>query len=64
MHDLKLGGFLQEPGGGLTETFTSRGTKDNPPYLHDGGLLTFEDTVEFFIVYCNSSCQMTGSLIL
>jgi cytochrome c peroxidase len=25
-----------------------RGTKDNPPYLHDERLLTLEDTVEFF----------------
>lgn len=25
-----------------------RGIKDYPPYLHDGRLLTLEDTVEFF----------------
>ena len=25
-----------------------RGVKDSPPYLHDGRLLTLEDTVEFF----------------
>jgi cytochrome c peroxidase len=25
-----------------------RGIKDSPPYLHDGRLLTLEDTVEFF----------------
>jgi cytochrome c peroxidase len=25
-----------------------RGLKDSPPYLHDGRLLTLEDTVEFF----------------
>ena len=24
------------------------GIKDSPPYLHDGRLLTLEDTVEFF----------------
>ena len=24
------------------------GVKDSPPYLHDGRLLTLEDTVEFF----------------
>jgi cytochrome c peroxidase len=29
-------------------TFTLRGIKDSPPYLHDGRLLTLEDTVEFF----------------
>jgi cytochrome c peroxidase len=30
------------------ETFTLRGIKDSPPYLHDSRLLTLEDTVEFF----------------
>ena len=25
-----------------------RGIKDSPPYMHDGRLLTLEDTVEFF----------------
>ncbi|HSX87584.1 MAG TPA: cytochrome B6, partial [Pseudomonas sp.] len=25
-----------------------RGIKDSPPYLHDGRLLTLEDSVEFF----------------
>jgi cytochrome c peroxidase len=25
-----------------------RGIKDSPPYLHDGRLLTLDDTVEFF----------------
>ena len=29
-------------------TFPLRGLKDSPPYLHDGRLLTIEDTVEFF----------------
>jgi hypothetical protein len=33
---------------GPIKTFTLRGIKDSPPYLHDGRLLTFEDTVEFF----------------
>ena len=28
--------------------FPLRGIKDSPPYLHDGRLLTLEDTVEFF----------------
>jgi cytochrome c peroxidase len=31
-----------------TKTFNLRGIKDSPPYLHDGRLLTLEDTVEFF----------------
>jgi cytochrome c peroxidase len=30
------------------KTFTLRGIKDSPPFLHDGRLLTLEDTVEFF----------------
>jgi cytochrome c peroxidase len=37
-----------EPGDGPIKTFTLRGIKDSPPYLHDGRLLTLEDTVEFF----------------
>jgi cytochrome c peroxidase len=48
MHDLKLERFLNEPGDGPMKTFTLRGIKDSPPYLHDGRLLTLEDTVEFF----------------
>lgn len=30
------------------KTFPLRRIKDSPPYLHDGRLLTLEDTVEFF----------------
>jgi len=48
MHDLRLERFLNEPGDGPMKTFTLRGIKDSPPYLHDGRLLTLEDTVEFF----------------
>jgi cytochrome c peroxidase len=49
MHDLHLERFqYQEPGDGPIKTFTLRGIKDSPPYLHDGRLLTLEDTVEFF----------------
>jgi cytochrome c peroxidase len=33
---------------GPIKTFPLRGVKDSPPYLHDGRLLTLEDTVEFF----------------
>jgi len=33
---------------GPIKTFTLRGIKDSPPYLHDGRPLTLEDTVEFF----------------
>lgn len=48
MHDLQLEQFLDEPGDGPIKTFTLRGIKESPPYLHDGRCLTLEDTVEFF----------------
>jgi len=49
MHDLHLERFLKdEPGDGPIKTFTLRGIRESPPYLHDGRALTIEDTVEFF----------------
>jgi cytochrome c peroxidase len=49
MHDLHLERFSRsEPGDGPIKTFTLRGIKESPPYLHDGRCLTLEDTVEFF----------------
>jgi cytochrome c peroxidase len=57
MHDLKLERFyaigktvndLTLLPDGPIKTFTLRGIKDSPPYLHDGRLLTLADTVEFF----------------
>lgn len=56
MHDLQLGRFFEPhlenghliKGDGPIKTFTLRGLKDSPPYLHDGRLLTVDDTVEFF----------------
>jgi cytochrome c peroxidase len=56
MHDLHVERFYkeQEINGmvatrqGPIKTFTLRGIKESPPYLHDGRLLTLEDTVEFF----------------
>ena len=56
MHDLRLERFFKPQvindqliqGDGPIKTFTLRGIKDSPPYLHDGRLLTLEDTVEFF----------------
>jgi cytochrome c peroxidase len=48
MHDLHLEEFLNEPGDGSIKTFTLRGIKESPPYMHDGRCLTLEDTVEFF----------------
>lgn len=57
MHDLKLerfyrtgetvSDFVAIPDGPI-KTFTLRGIKDSPPYLHDGRLPTLADTVEFF----------------
>jgi len=35
-------------GDGPIKTFPLRGIKESPPYLHDGRLLTLEDSVEFF----------------
>jgi cytochrome c peroxidase len=49
MHDLHLERFLKDAAGdGPIKSFTLRGIKDSPPYLHDGRCLTLEDTVEFF----------------
>jgi cytochrome c peroxidase len=49
LHDLKLDRFLKnEAGDGPIKTSPLRGIKDSPPYMHDGRLLTLEDTVEFF----------------
>ena len=47
-HDLRIERFVDEPALGPIKTFTLRGIKDSPPYLHDGRCLTLEDTVEFF----------------
>ncbi len=35
-------------GDGPIKTFPLRGVKDSPPYLHDGRLMTLDDTIEFF----------------
>jgi cytochrome c peroxidase len=48
MHDLGTERFTREPGDGPIKTFTLRGIKESPPYLHDGRCFTLEDTVEFF----------------
>jgi cytochrome c peroxidase len=48
MHDLATERYLDEPPRGPIKTFTLRGIKESPPYLHDGRCLTLEDTVEFF----------------
>src|SRR5262245_29652291 len=49
LHDLHVERFIKdEPGDGPIKTFTLRGIKDSPPYLHDGRALTLEDATEFF----------------
>lgn len=56
MHDLKAERFFDPilvngrmaVADGPIKTFPLRGIKDTPPYLHDGRLLTLEDTVEYF----------------
>lgn len=48
MHDLQVERFYPGRSEGPIKTFTLRGIKDSPPYLHDGRLLTLEDAVEFF----------------
>jgi cytochrome c peroxidase len=55
MHDLHTERFFKQKmyndcmaaGDGSIKTFPLRGIKETPPYLHDGRLLTLEDTVEF-----------------
>ena len=47
-HDLRVERFYDGRPEGIFKTFSLRGIKDSPPYLHDGRLLTLEDTVEFF----------------
>ena len=56
MHNLKTERFFKPrmingrmaSADGPIKTFPLRGIKDSPSYLHDGRLLTLEDTVEFF----------------
>ena len=50
MHDLHLERFLKnEPGDGPMKSFTLRGIKESPPYMHDGRCFTLEDTVELVL---------------
>ena len=56
MHNLRAERFFKPVmingmmaiGDGPIKTFPLRGIKDSPPYMHDGRLLTLDDTVEFF----------------
>ncbi len=55
IHNLRAERFFEEQmilgrmasADGPIKTFPLRGIKDTPPYMHDGRLLTLEDTVEF-----------------
>jgi cytochrome c peroxidase len=66
MHNLKVERFYKPrmingrmaSGDGPIKTFPLRGIKDSSPYLHDGRLLTLEDTVEFFNIVLGS--QLTA----
>jgi cytochrome c peroxidase len=65
MHNLRAERFfsprltngLLAAGDGPIKTFPLRGIKDSPPYLHDGRLLTLEDTVEYFGLLLETKLQ-------
>ena len=73
MHDLQTERFfkarmingMMASADGPIKTFPLRGIKDSPPYLHDGRLLTLEDTVEFFnlILELDLSSQEKADLV-
>ena len=65
MHDLGLEKFVNEPPIGPIKTFTLRGIKESPPYLHDGRCFTLEDTVEFFnlVLQLNLTKQEKSDLV-
>ena len=65
MHNLKVERFFKPrmingrmaSADGPIKTFPLRGIKDSPPYLHDGRLLTLEDSVEFFNLILGTQLQ-------
>ena len=66
MHDLHLERFFKDvPGDGPIKTFTLRGIKESPPYMHDGRCFTLEDTVEFFnlVLQTKLSSQEKSDLV-
>ncbi len=73
MHNLKTERFYKPrmingrmaSADGPIKTFPLRGIKESPPYLHDGRLLTLEDTVEFFnmIQQLNLTSQEKADLV-
>ncbi|HXG67943.1 MAG TPA: cytochrome B6 [Blastocatellia bacterium] len=73
MHNLRVERFykprtingMTASADGPIKTFPLRGIKDSPPYLHDGRLLTLEDTVEFFnlVLELNLAQQEKADLV-
>ncbi|WP_347275399.1 cytochrome B6 [Candidatus Kuenenia sp.] len=73
MHDLQVERFYKPQvinsqyirAEGPIKTFPLRGIKDSPPYLHDGRLLTLEDTVEFFnlVLETNLNAEEKNDLV-
>ena len=65
MHDLQVERFYPGRPEGPIKTFPLRGIKESPPYLHDGRLLTLDDTVEFFnlILRTNLSAEEKKDLV-
>jgi len=73
MHNLQAERFykqemvngLMESADGPIKTFPLRGIKDSPPYLHDGRLLTLEDSIEFFnlVLGLQLNAQEKGDLL-
>ncbi len=66
MHNLKVERFFKPhmingrmaSADGPIKTFPLRGIKSTPPYLHDGRLLTLDDSVEFFNIVLETN--LTG----
>ncbi len=63
-HDLQVERFYHGRPEGIFKTFPLRGIKDSPPYLHDGRLLTLEDTVEFFNLVLETKLNATEKIDL
>jgi len=73
MHNLKTERFfkpqlvngMMASADGPIKTFPLRGIKESPPYLHDGRLLTLDDTVEFFnlVLGTKLNAQEKGDLV-
>jgi cytochrome c peroxidase len=73
MHDLHVERFYEPrvingilaSADGPIKTMLLRGIKESPPYLHDGRLLTLEDTIEFFnlVLETHLSAQEKADLL-